>query len=239
MKKNIVIGVLSLLVVILLGFIVYNYKFKSPNTGNSNTNTNTNSNTDNNNIKSLKDYPANDDENVKTYYLEDLVKDSKVDLNTNFINKSYTTSNGIKYNLSCTVFTEEKVSENYVSCDNVKINIDGFNVFLDYSPNSDGCGNASYLLLNNDYLINQESSGCGEGGPITVYKKDGSKVLEEKYSEYMYNNIGQLKVKNNVLYYLTYPDWNSDKLYFTSYDLNTNEKNVIETINARPSGGKN
>ena len=133
MKKNIVIGVLSLLVVILLGFIVYNYKFKSPNTGNSNTNTNTNSNTDNNNIKSLKDYPANDDENVKTYYLEDLVKDSKVDLNTNFINKSYTTSNGIKYNLSCTVFTEEKVSENYVSCDNVKINIDGFYVFLIFS----------------------------------------------------------------------------------------------------------
>ena len=55
----------------------------------------------------------------------------------------------------------------------------------------------------------------------------------------MYNDIGQAKIKNNVLYYLTYPDWNSDKLYFTSYDLSTKEKNLIETIKERPAGGKN
>lgn len=92
-------------------------------------------------------------------------------------------------------------------------------------------------LIINNYLISQESSGCGAGGPITIYDKDGNKVFKEEYSEYMYNDIGQAKIKNNVLYYLTYPDWYSDKLYFTSYDLSTKEKNLIETINERPAGG--
>lgn len=45
-------------------------------------------------------------------------------------------------------------------------------------------------LIINNYLISQESSGCGAGGPITIYDKDGNKVFKEEYSEYMYNDIG-------------------------------------------------
>lgn len=236
MKKNILITVLTILIVIFLGIIVYTYKVKPNNNSN-------NSYSDKNGIKSLSDYPLNNDNDVKTYYLEDLVTDSKIDLNTNFKKTAFTSKNGIKYSLTCTDYLENNSNngdyEQFVNCDNVKIEVEGFNTSFDYSPNEFGCGNASYILLANNYLINQASSGCGDGGPITVYDKDGRKVFEEEYSEYMYNDVGQLKIKNNVLYYLTYPDWNSDKLYFTSYDLSTNEKKVIETIEARPSGGKN
>lgn len=248
MQKNTIIAVLAILIVILLGLLIYTYNTTTTNNQSNNSTTTTittksSSNDSKSEIKSINDYPTTNDNDIKTYYLEKLVSESNIDLNTNFKKTSFTTKNGIKYSLTCTNYLQDNSNNNSneptVNCDNIKINIEDYNTSFDYSPNDFGCGDASYILLTNNYLINQASSGCGAGGPITIYNKNGQKIFEEKYSEYIYNDIGQVKIKNNVLYYLTYSDWNSDKLYFTSYDLSTNEKNVIETINAHPAGGKN
>lgn len=249
MQKNIIIAVLTILVAVLLGILVYEYKTKPINNQEISSSTTTttvttkfptsNSYPDKNGIKSLNDYPKENDSEVKTYYLDHLVTDSKIDLDSNFKKTSFISNNGIKYSLTCTSYYEDPndIDNIYVNCGSINVEIDEYNTSFVYYPNNLGCGDASHILITNNYLINQESSGCGAGGPITIYDKDGNKVFKEEYSEYMYNDIGYAKIKNNVLYYLTYPNWYSDKLYFTSYDLSTKEKNLIETINERPAGG--
>lgn len=207
-EKNIIIAVSTILVAVLLGILAYKYKTKSINHQEISSSTTTttvttkfptnNSYPDKNGIKSWNDYPKENDSEVKTYYLEDLVTDSKIDLDTNFNKTSFTSKNGIKYSLTCTNYLENNSNngsyEQFVNCDNVKIEVDGFNASFDYTPNEFGCGNASYILITNNYLINQESSGCGAGGPITLYDKYGHKVFEEEYSEYAYNDVGKLKI---------------------------------------------
>lgn len=221
MKKNIFIVLVIIVFGLLIGTASFSYlknkKLESMNSS----------------IKSIEDYPKENDSNVKTYYLEELVKESKIDLSTNFTRTSYTSNDDTKYYLTCTNYSDKNLN-----CNKIDIEINGYNISLNFDNESNGCGNASYILMTNQYLINQESSGCGAGGPITIYDKQGYKILREDYSDYLYNNVGQAVVKNNVLYYLTYANLDSDKLYFASFNLKTKTKNIIETIDAKPAGLK-
>ena len=222
MKKNIFIVLVIIVFGLLIGTASFNYL------------KNKRMEILNNSIKSVNEYPKENDSNVKTYYLEELVKNSKINLSTNFEKTLFTTNDGLKYYLTCDNFLEKNSN-----CEHIKIEINGFDTQIDFDNSSDSCENKSYILMTDKNLINQESNGCGIGGPITIYDKQGYKILKEDYSEYMYNNVGQAVIKNNILYYLTYANLDSDKIYFASFNLKTKTKNIIETIDEKPIGLKN
>ena len=243
--------ILIVLVITLMGFIVYR-EFYSDDKVNDNNTINT-SILEKESIKNVSNFPQKSDSSIISFDIKDLLYDkngmSLINLTENFKNISYQKHN-IKYNMSCDEFIENgfydpETNQEISNCELVKIKIDDYNLEL-YYFGSVGCSDETFIILTNDYLIEQAISGCGNGGTITVYDKKGNEVYTEKDSVYMYSktnnyedeNKVKIAVVDNILYYVSYTEDSilNNKLYFNSLDLSNLKKNQIEICEGIPFG---
>lgn len=194
---------------------------------------------DNNNITDISMFPKESKGIVFTSDLEDLLYKEKYnylfDETKNFQNVK-NEIDGIKYSLSCDDYNVWDEGEN---CRIVKIRFDSFDTNLYFNIETKGCGNGTKIIMTNNYLIEQEISGCENGGNINVYNKDGDIVFNDYNSVYLFQNgdetynVVDMSVVDNVVYYVTYDENSANSsnyynLYFKSLNLSNMKLNLIQ-----------
>lgn len=236
MKNNkILVGVLVIFIILTIclgGYIVYDKLLSNDNLSDD---------INKNVINDVSMFPMESIGDVLSTSKESLLYDKDrnylVDDAKNVINEI----NGIKYSLSCESFGE--VYQNY--CDMVKISFDSFNTNLYYNNTEEGCGDATWIIISDEYFIEQELSGCGNGGELNVYNNNGNIVFSDNNSVYMISDDASYKmaVVDNILYYVTYDLTSEDSsgvytLYFKFLNLSNMENGVIQNFRGRLVGLK-
>lgn len=242
--------ILIILVVAMMGFIVYKELNDEEKPCNINTTNTTTKEEDKKLIKDVKDFPKKSDESVLlSLPIADLLKDEDgnylVDINENF-EEVHHQINGLKYTISCEEFGEHST---YGSEECLTVNIK----FEDYDNDID-CyyGEASPIIITNDYVITQGIGSGGAAGGIYVRDKKDNDVLSESngvwsFSIYNYdvevddpgysNNYEvKIAVVDNVLYYVSYDEEDIGKLYFNSFDLSNLKKTKIQEFEGSAAG---
>lgn len=233
------------------GYIVYDKVISYQKPGNEDINDTYqkpgNDDNSNNSITDISMFPKEDKGIVSSVYTAGLLLDENgnwlIHSNQNFQNIENKVD-GIKYSLSCDDYV---VWNDEWTCGIIKIRLDSFNTNFYYDNLENGCSNDSHLVITDDYLIEQELSGCGGGGKLNVYNKQGKIVFSDDNSVYLteYNNESKnfrMIVADNIVYYVTYDkDYSSNyyNLYFKSLNLNDMKMNIIQIFEGTPAGLKN
>lgn len=192
-------------------------------------------------------YPGYIDENVVYFYLDDLLKNDKLDLNQNFQNVKLN-KYGIDYNASCTEYDPNYPYNLKYDCIDAKITIGKLEYEVEPDPLINSTGKYIYLL--NDYFIEFYQSPGFYCGSIRVYKNDklvykNSHVIsyEKKLgtiSNFFNLNKLPIEIINNKVFFLD--DYSDEKEAYTnlkSINLDTNpikEETYIKIPTALGSG---
>ncbi len=252
--------ILIIVVIGLMSFIVYKEFLKDNyNQNNNNNNTSNVLNDEENNKNDITDinkFPQKSDNTVlSSFYAATLLQDEVgkdiVDDTENFKNISYT-KNNIKYNLSCAAYNPKSDITQKPQCETTEIEFENFKGKYYYNNISEGCSDNRYLIITDQYIIQQNISGCGDAMDIIITNSNGEKIFTEEnsvaiYAPYKinetvpYNYPGKevkIAVVNNILYYVTYTSdsLKDSKLYFNSFDLSNLKKSQIQEFTGTPFG---
>jgi hypothetical protein len=233
--------ILTILVIILAGYIIYEkLDSKEVTTNNTSENLNDDSTTTDedttnnvNEITSINDFPTKNDSSVLAYgNIFDLA--SSVDLNTNFKNKVVTIGNvDFTFNCEDTYGDTDMCIDTKISVNNKEI----YNYEFLYDCYDDYTG-TPFLLMTDKYIIfNATLSGIGTD-TIYIYKTDGTLVrkIEDTADIIMFDEETseetdvQMRLYNGKLYYVSTKDY--ETAIFNYYDFTTNTITKIEEFSA-------
>ena len=231
-SKKIIVFLIIIIMILLVSMVILLLTNKKDEISNKNiitsnkTTNNTTSKTKGSFSYKFEDFPKNNDNNVNTFDLMNLLNDDKVNINVNFKNIDLN-KYSLNYTVSCTQYDESDIDRFGYGCSGYQFKIGD----LILEDNQDeGCGHINRVISVDNYFIVQHAVGCDEGcGHIDIYKN--YKLLYTIKSTQIWGikdlqtEDGIMKYTDDKLYYFVTPDENHISL--KSIDLNSDK--LIET----------
>lgn len=223
-----IITAITVLILGIVGYIVYDNFLKVdktvPNYDSNNTTASTTLTTTTTqkiiNEENFTKYPEKNDESIISFELHELYTNDNVDLTKNFQNLKLKNGN-IEYTLSCTEYNEECIRFE-ILINKVKLD--------DYS--SEGAQDLKHIIVKEDYLLLQVYSNVSKCGYIKIFK-NGDLIYTINNTTAEINLTGSsfdsiMKYNNNKLYYFIQLK-ETDKSYNVLKVIDFNEANINET----------
>jgi uncharacterized protein YxeA len=235
MNKNIVIGVLSLMIVILGGYLVYDKIYLKDNTelNIKESAINDTSNKQSSEKEYILDYTKlpteSDDTAIIIKAPENLLSESELATNFTSITKEV---DGITLNYSCTNFgLGDNEEDDTLRCTDTKIKIDNLIEFTSNTPNSYAESSTYKIIKSGKYYVLDETDAGVSADTLKFYNSLGKEVYKYEYV-YGYDNI---VISDSVLYFKSEQIFTSpyggvnDKQFYTYSYVDLTKDNI--TVN--------